>query len=273
MFYQQMLEGNRSMVGTTARILVTNDDGVESLGLSVLAQHLADAGHDVIVAAPMGEMSGSSAAIGGIMPGDAVTVERVQLRDAEQVTAFAVDGAPGRCVLAAMLGAFGDRPELVLSGINPGANVGRFLQLHSGTLGAALTSAQMGVNAMAVSIAPSEPVHWETAATVAVRLVDYLAGCERRTTLNLNVPDVRLDALKGLRNAPVSSGSSMRLELGGLAPGSMLIDHIEVKPRPERSHPSPGESDRSLLDAGYAVITRVVPPTDVAPEPIPEGVL
>ncbi|MFK7917377.1 MAG: 5'/3'-nucleotidase SurE [Ilumatobacter sp.] len=259
------------MASAKYRILVTNDDGVESSGLGVLARHLADAGHDVVVAAPMVEMSGSGAAVGGIMPGDTLATEQVQLPDAAGVAAFSVDGAPGRCVLAAMLGAFGPLPELVVSGINPGANVGRFLQLHSGTLGAALTSAQMGVNGMAVSIEPSVPTHWDTAAIVATRLVDYLASCERRTTLNLNLPDVAIDQVKGLRNAPVGSGSAARLVLDGSAPGVMSMDFVPIEPRPDR--PAPGVSDRSLVDDGYAVITRVLPPQDVAPETLPDDIV
>lgn len=253
------------------RILVTNDDGVESRGLGVLARQLSDAGHDVVVAAPMAEMSGSGAAIGGIMPGDKLTTERVVLPDAIEVPAFAVDGAPGRCVLAALLGAFGDRPDLVLSGINPGANVGRFLQLHSGTLGAALTSAQMGVNGLAVSIDANEPRRWETAAILAERLVGYVASCERRTALNLNVPDVSLIEVKGLRNAPVSRGSSVRLTLDGRAPGVMSMDFVSTDSRPSPSTPL-ADSDRSLVDQSYAVLTRVVPPRDIEPEPFPDDI-
>lgn len=256
------------MSATVHRILVTNDDGVASPGLGILARRLADAGHDVVVGAPMREMSGSGAAIGALMPGDTVVAERVELPDAPDIRSFAVDGAPGRCVLAAMLGAFGPRPDLVLSGINPGANVGRFLQLHSGTLGAALTASQMGVNGMAVSIEPAEPTHWETAAIVAGRLVDYLAACERRTALNLNLPDLPLDEVRGLRHAPVGSGGAMRLVLEGSAPGALPLDLVSVDGSPGRASEAP-DSDRGLLDEGYAVITRVMPPRDVAPEALP----
>ena len=202
------------MSGQTYRILVTNDDGVSSRGLGILAARLASHGHDIVVAAPFTECSGSSAAIGGIVRGEEIYTSEVQLPDAPGIAAFAVDGPPGRCVLAALLGSFGPPPDLVVSGINPGANVGRFLQLHSGTLGAALTAADMGVNAMAVSIEPLLPIHWGTAAEIAARLVDYLAGCARRTTLNLNVPDTPLDQIKGLRTAPVGT----RAPLGWSSP-------------------------------------------------------
>lgn len=258
------------MRGRTYRILVTNDDGVSSPGLGILAARLASDGHDVVVAAPSIESSGSGAAIGGIMPGDEIRTSHVHLPEAPHVTAFAVDGPPGRCVLAAVLGGFGPAPELVFSGINPGANVGKFLQLHSGTLGAALTAAGMGINAMAVSIAATLPSHWNTAAEVAARLVDHLADCERRTTLNLNVPDVPLGEIKGLRTAPVGSRSARRMILTGAAPGVQTIDVVDVVRDPARPDRA-GDTDSTLMQAGYAVITRVAPPADSTLDALPDG--
>lgn len=254
----------RRMSDHTYRILVTNDDGVASAGLANLANHLAADGHDVIVAAPAEEASGSGAAIGGIMPGDEVQSTSVVLPDAPDLTAFAVIGAPGRCVLAAAIGAFGPPPDLVISGINPGANVGKFLQLHSGTLGAALTAAGMGIRGLAVSIDGSEPTHWDTAGIVAARLVDYLASCERRTTLNLNLPDVPLSEVKGLRSAPVgsSAGGRRQLTLTGSAPGVQSMNFETVPAHPNRPAPT-GDTDSSLVEDGYATLVRVVPPTDV----------
>ncbi len=260
------------MTSPTYRILVTNDDGIPSPGLGVLAQHLVDAGHDVVVAAPAAEASGSGAAIGGIMPGDVVSVESAVLPHAPAVPAFAVDGAPGRCVLAAALGVFGPPPRLVVSGINPGANVGKFLQLHSGTLGAALTAAGLGINAMAVSIEHHEPENWATAAVAATRLVDYLAGCERGTALNLNLPDIAFDELNGLRTASVARGSSTRLTLTESTAGAFTFDFVAVEKRADRPEPS-GDTDHSLIASGHAVLTRVLPPADVTPEPFPTDII
>ncbi len=192
--------------------------------------------------------------------------------DAPGLTAFAVEGPPGRCVLAAVLGGFGSPPELVLSGINPGANVGKFLQLHSGTLGAALTASGMGVNAMAVSIDTSLPTHWSTAAEVAALLVDHLADCERRTTLNLNVPDAPLGRIKGLRTAAAGSRSAQRMVLAGAAPGVQTIDVVDIVRHPDRPA-RPGDTDSGLLKDGYAVITRVVPPADSMLDRIPDGII
>jgi 5'-nucleotidase len=133
------------------RVLVTNDDGVESRGLHVLARALVDTGLDVIVAAPDRDMSGSAAAIGQIHIDQEIEAEPIELPDLAGVVAYAVDGPPGLCVLAARLGGFGQPPDLVVSGINPGCNTGRAI-LHSGTVGAALTAANLGARGLAVSI-------------------------------------------------------------------------------------------------------------------------
>jgi 5'-nucleotidase len=133
------------------KVLVTNDDGVASPGLHALARSLVEQGHDVIVVAPDREMSGSAAAIGQVHVDEGIDAERIELPGLDGVPAYALAGPPGLCVLTARLGGFGEPPELVVSGINPGCNTGRAV-LHSGTVGAALTAANFGCRGLAVSI-------------------------------------------------------------------------------------------------------------------------
>jgi 5'/3'-nucleotidase len=133
------------------RVLVTNDDGVASPGLHALARALVDENHDVVVVAPDREMSGSAAAIGQVHVEVGIDAERIDLPRLDGVPAYAVAGPPGLCVLTARLGGFGDPPDVVVSGINPGCNTGRAV-LHSGTVGAALTAANFGCRGLAVSI-------------------------------------------------------------------------------------------------------------------------
>ncbi|HZA75067.1 MAG TPA: 5'/3'-nucleotidase SurE [Acidimicrobiales bacterium] len=133
------------------KVLVTNDDGVASPGLHALARALVDDGHDVIVVAPDREMSGSAAAIGQVHVESGIDAKRIDLPRLDGVPAYAVAGPPGLCVLTARLGGFGDPPDLIVSGINPGCNTGRAV-LHSGTVGAALTAANFGCRGLAVSI-------------------------------------------------------------------------------------------------------------------------
>jgi 5'-nucleotidase len=150
------------------KVLVTNDDGVASPGLHALARALVDDGHDVVVVAPDREMSGSAAAIGQVHIDEGIDAERVDLPRLDGVPAYAVAGPPGLCVLTARLGGFGDPPDLIVSGINPGCNTGRAV-LHSGTVGAALTAANFGCRGLAVSIDVSNlHLHEQARGTVTV---------------------------------------------------------------------------------------------------------
>jgi 5'-nucleotidase len=112
------------------RILVTNDDGIDSVGLHVLARAMRPFG-EVVIAAPDQEYSGAGAAIGALH----IIQPEVHKRQVEGIdTAWAISGPPALCVFFARLGVFGDPFDLVVSGINPGANVGRSVY-HSGTVG------------------------------------------------------------------------------------------------------------------------------------------
>ena len=157
------------------RILVTNDDGVESPGIQALAAALAAAGHDLLVVAPSGERSGSGAAIGRLHRSGPMACTDVEWPHLPGVTVHAIDAPPAAAVYAGLLGAFGPGPDVVASGINPGANTGH-LVLHSGTVGAALTAAALGVPALAVSIAWGETFEWSTAATIGAAAIAWVAA-------------------------------------------------------------------------------------------------
>ncbi len=155
----------------TRRILLTNDDGIESPGLAALACGLASHGHDVLVVAPESDSSGASASIGRLTERGPITIRSLLLeRGGPPVEARAVDASPGLIALAAVLGGFGPPPDFVLSGANLGANTGHSI-LHSGTVGAVLTAQNFGVSGMAVSMA--EP---------AARLDDAHATVDRGGT-------------------------------------------------------------------------------------------
>ncbi|MDY7105031.1 MAG: 5'/3'-nucleotidase SurE [Actinomycetota bacterium] len=176
------------------RILVTNDDGITSEGLHVLAERVAALG-DVIVVAPSSEFSGAGAAVGPIH------LALPEVHDAEvkgASTAFTVDGPPALCVFLARLGAFGEVPDLIVSGVNPGYNVGRSVY-HSGTVGAAVTGRNGGINGVAVSqgTVAEEPQHWDAAAEVAAWVAETLLVDlpSEPVVCNVNVPNLPLDQL------------------------------------------------------------------------------
>src|SRR5438309_10004943 len=113
------------------RILLTNDDGIDAVGLHVLAQALTGIGADLVVAAPSQDLSGAGAAIGPLhLKGDA-ELHRVELPDLPDVDAYRVDGPPALAVMLARFGAVGEPPALVVSGINPGDSPGG-RRLHPG---------------------------------------------------------------------------------------------------------------------------------------------
>ena len=228
------------------RILVTNDDGIEAAGLPPLVHALADAGHELVVAAPARNVSGASAAIGRVDPGTRVaTVRREGFEGA--AAAYAIDGPPGVAVLAGVLGGYGDPPELVVSGINAGANVGNAV-LHSGTVGAVLTARNFGVSGLAVSLDEGEPWHWETAARFAADAV-ALIPLEPAVAVNLNLPSLQYGDVRGLRWATPARSGTVRAVSAGTRDGA--IEFAFAEPAEEER---PG-TDVALLAQGYATIT------------------
>jgi 5'-nucleotidase len=237
------------------KILVTNDDGVASPGLHALAAAVAAAGYDTMVVAPSSDMSGAGASIGRLHADTHLEAERIELPGVEGVPAFSLDGPPGLCVLAARLGGFGEVPDVVVSGINPGCNTGRSV-LHSGTVGAALTAANFGGRGLAVSVDVADagsPRHWATAATVGAEALGWLVDAPERTVLNLNVPDRPLDDVRGARWATLASFGTVRSAVVEPAPNG---GRLQVELRPSQVE-LPPDSDTALVTAGYVAVTTI----------------
>ncbi len=233
------------------RLLVTNDDGVWAPGIHHLARAMVATGHDVLVAAPLEDMSGSGAAIGRLHVDESIDVQPAELEGLEGVPCFGVDGPPALAVMAARLGGFGRPPDLVVSGINPGPNTGRST-LHSGTVGAALTGANFGVSGLAVSIAVGEPQQWETAAALAASAMDWLVDAPAKTVLNINVPNRGLDELEGVRWARLAPFGTVRAAIVESENGGLQMELAE------HGEPLPPDSDTALVNAGYAAVTSIV---------------
>ena len=233
------------------RILVTNDDGVHAPGILALTAALVEAGHDVVVAAPMQDMSGSGAALG---PGHAsgVRVEQREL-DGVDIPVFGVDGPPGMCVMAANLGAFGDRPDLVASGINLGGNTGRSV-LFSGTVGAALAAANFGLKGVAVSQTLGDPWHVETAARFGVAAVAWAAAGPHGTVLNVNVPNLTIAEVRGVRSGRLAPFGVVRTVLEGEVDG-----HLQLVLRETEDELAP-DTDTMLVNGGYVSVNALVGP-------------
>jgi 5'-nucleotidase len=163
-----------------------------------------------VVVAPLEDWSGASAAVGAFYRRDGVDYRTFAIAGLEGVPTYGVDGPPALGVILACVGGFGKRPDIVLSGINHGVNVGRSA-LHSGTVGAVLTAAQFGIRGLATSIRYGpDPVPWNTAADLAHALIPVLETAPPATVLNLNVPDVESHDLQGVRAARLGRGGTIR---------------------------------------------------------------
>lgn len=237
------------------RALVTNDDGVEAMGLRTLARVAVDVGLDVVVAAPHREASGSSASLTALEADGRLLVHERQLQGLEGTPVRAVEAGPGFIALAAARGAFGPVPDLVLSGINHGPNTGHAV-LHSGTVGAALTSATRGCRALAVSIAGARPEHFATAAEVARLALDWLLDTEGPVVLNVNVPDVPVTELRGVRRATLAAFGAVQANVAEVGEGYVKLLFADVDAERE-----PG-TDAALLADGWAAITALLAPCE-----------
>lgn len=229
------------------RVLVTNDDGVEGPGVHALARAIAARGHDVIVVAPSGERSGSGGAIGRLHRGGPVSWTAVDWPDLPDVEVHSVDLPPAAAVYAGCLGAFGAPPDVVASGVNPGLNYGH-LVLHSGTVGAALTAAVLGIPAVAVSIGWGDHPQFDTGATLAAQALEWVATPSTPPrVVNLNVPNVPLADVLGVRDAePASFNEEWTART---RPGELELEYVgrlrDVEPG----------SDLGWVHEGYAAVT------------------
>jgi 5'-nucleotidase len=224
----------------------------------VLARALAAAGHELVVAAPLSDNSGAGAAIGPVHLTGGVTFQRVELEGLAGVPAYGLDGPPALAVLVARLEGFGPTPELVASGINPGNNTGRAV-LHSGTVGAALTAANLGLSGIAISVGfEDETPRYDTAAPLAVAAVTWLADAPAGTVLNVNVPGVSLDGLAGVSEAALAPFGTVRTVIVGADDGRFELEMQPVEVE------LPVDSDTALIAAGHVTVTSLVRPHAVA---------
>lgn len=240
------------------RILVTNDDGIDSTGLHVLARSICqlDGDHEVVVAAPDQEYSGAGAALGAlhlIKP----EVRRAHIDNCPVDAIWKVSGPPALCVMFARLGAFGAPFDLIVSGINPGANVGRAVY-HSGTVGAAITGRNGGISGIAVSQSVTgfgvegqgwdESIatqHWDSAAAVAKVIAQTLVDDMpvEPVVVNINVPDLPLERF----------GRWSYAQVGHQPPRSMAAATLKA---------IPGHEEAFTVEMGWGDAIELAPDVD-----------
>ncbi|MDX1594007.1 MAG: 5'/3'-nucleotidase SurE [Gammaproteobacteria bacterium] len=172
-------------------ILLSNDDGYHAEGLRQLGEGLASLGRLTVVA-PDRNRSGAS---------NSLTLERPLRMTRLEDGVIRVDGTPTDCVHLAITGLLDEDPDLVVSGINSGPNLGDDV-IYSGTVAAAMEGRFLGLPAIAVSMAGYEPEHYASGVRATLQLVQRLGEAElpRDTILNVNVPDLPWDEIRGFRS-------------------------------------------------------------------------
>jgi len=171
-------------------ILISNDDGYRALGLKVLADSLSRHDH-LSVVAPERNRSGAS---------NSLTLERPLRAHLGENGYYFVDGTPTDCVHLAITGLLDDEPDMVVSGINAGANMGDDV-IYSGTVAAAMEGRHLGLPSIAVSMNSYEPQYFETGAIAVEKIIARLQQetIPSNSILNVNVPDIPWDDVKGLK--------------------------------------------------------------------------
>jgi len=199
------------------RILVTNDDGINSPGLLALVRRLVEIG-EVCVIAPEREQS---AAGHGITLHKPLRMNEVRL-EAPAARAYATNGTPADCVILAVAGEL-PAPDLIVSGINSGANLGEEV-LYSGTVSAAMEGALQGITSFSVSVTSYTNCIFEPGAEFAAKLAERLAatGLPADTFLNVNLPNLPADRL----------GPAVLTRLGRRTYHNLLERRVDPRGRP-----------------------------------------
>ncbi|MHA1536333.1 MAG: 5'/3'-nucleotidase SurE [Alphaproteobacteria bacterium] len=230
-----------------ARILLSNDDGINATGLEVLERIASKLSKDVWVVAPESEQSGSSHSLTLRQP---MRLRKISERK------FAVEGTPTDCVLFAVRQVMVDRgPDLVLSGVNRGGNLGDDVT-YSGTVAAAMEGALLGIPSIALSQQIDGPhkAKWQTAEAHAPDLIRRLLAIEwsKDTLVNINFPDVPPGAVTGVEIAPQGKRKiGAELEERRDPRGYPYYWFGRMRDEPESDHPT----DLTAVRAGAISVT------------------
>lgn len=172
------------------KILVSNDDGYQAEGIQQLAKSLATA-HEVIIVAPSENKSAASSSLTLDKP-----LSPIKISD----NVYSIDATPSDCVHLALCGFLQETIDLVVTGINFGANLGDDV-IYSGTVAGAIEGRFLGLPSIAISLASWQGKYFDVAANIALQLVNKIPYTQllHDTVLNVNIPDVALDAIQGFQ--------------------------------------------------------------------------
>lgn len=226
-------------------ILVTNDDGIEAPGLAALAEALLPLGK-VTVAAPRENRSGVSHGVTSDRPIGVVESER------QGTKWFAIDALPATCLRLALETLLTERPDIVVSGINVGENLGT-VTFYSATVAGAREAAFLGIPSLAVHLARGKGMDYRAAAALAADIVRSVGkdGIPKGTFLNVNIPALSPDRIKGVRITRQDTRAPIELyEKNITAAGA-----TEYKPSWKHHEPAGEDTDIWALRNGYVSVS------------------
>lgn len=225
------------------RILVSNDDGVHAPGIAALANEMALLG-EAIVIAPDRNRSGASNSLTLSHP--------IRTRQLENGY-YSVEGTPTDCVHLALTGFLSETVDLVVSGINHGSNMGDDV-LYSGTVAAAIEGCNMGLRAIAFSMAGHDIQHFSTGAQIAKKLVTHLRHTQlpTRTLLNVNIPDLPLEEIQGFHVTRMGTRQNAKPIISASDPRGLPMYWIGASGEEEDAGPG---TDFYAVKHGFVSIT------------------
>ncbi len=225
------------------RILISNDDGVDSIGITILHQIATQLSNDVWIVAPSKNRSGASRSI---------TLRRDVEIDQVGPKAYSCSGTPSDCIIFGIAQILDAKPDLVLTGINHGMNVADDV-LYSGTIAAAMEAAIVGIPAIALSQrhGREDPADYKASRLFGEQVIRHILsiGIAPRMVMNVNFPKTDPKAIKGIKPAYLD-----RHKLGDVIVESEMSNHYRLGPL--NSNPKAGSgSDRDVLNDGWISLT------------------
>lgn len=224
-------------------LLLSNDDGYLATGLRTLAKALGEVAQ-ITVVAPDRNRSGAS---------NSLTLDQPLRTRTDDHGFIYVNGTPTDCVHLALTGLLDDEPDMVISGINAGGNMGDDV-LYSGTVAAAMEGRFLGLPAIAVSLVLDDGGNYQSAARVVLKLLERipLAQIPSATILNVNVPDLPFEELKGVRTTRLGHRHRAEPVVRGTDPRGEVV--YWVGPPGDEQDAGPG-TDFHAVRNGYVSLT------------------
>tara|TARA_Y100001935_G_scaffold104498_1_gene86722 strand:+ start:1912 stop:2676 length:765 start_codon:yes stop_codon:yes gene_type:complete len=232
---------------TSPSILIVNDDSIFSEGIKALWEAMSEIGNTTVVA-PKSDNSGAGHAITISKP---LQFEKINLRCG--LSGYAVDGTPADSVKFAMNIIMKKKPDILVSGINPGFNVGQSI-LYSGTVSAAREGSFRGVDSIAISLDSNGELDYSTSKTISKKIVQYVLKnrLPDGTFLNVNIPNLSEDRIKGFKIT--NQGSMYFSDSFDKINNSRDLKGFWLTA--EHCDPNPSEiSDSFVVKEGYVSIT------------------